>query len=224
MTYKWKSSSPLWSVFRIENASVRPSYETHGSRTTPFGTIEKHFSRDRAVVADRHLAELRAHPIVAAAFAKNGVRQVIGHGEHGLAIAEHEMFGVNELTRVAIKHLQPLVTPHFTRSKIQAFPGGVVTGLLAVHEKGEVFFQPVDGDARGFQFGENLANHGLFDLARIRGDEALTPFQAVILINPIALEAGYRIRDGVSILDILLGVFLAEGGRGQQNQDGARRQ
>jgi hypothetical protein len=39
----------------------------------------------------------------------------------------------------------------------------------------------------------------------------------MILINPITLQAGYWIGNGVSILDVFLRVFLTE--RGQEEDD-----
>ncbi len=189
-----------------------------------FGTVEKHFGRNRSVDVDRHLAELRVHPIVTTAFTKNRVRQVIGHGKHRLTIAKHEVLGIHELARVMFKYLQTLLATHFTRLEIQALPRGIVARLLAVHENGKRLLQPIDGDASSLQLGKDFANHGLFHFVVVRGNKAVTVFQAMILINPVTLQAGYRIGNGVSILNVFLGVFLGEHGHGQQDQDGGQRQ
>jgi hypothetical protein len=64
----------------------------------------------------------------------------------------------------------------------------------------------------------------VFDFAALRGHKALTVFQTVILIDPIALQAGQGIRHGVPILDVLRGEFLGERRQGQRDGQDARQQ
>ena len=187
-----------------------PSYETQGSRTTPCRTVEQHFGGNRAVAADRHPAKLRAHPVIRAALAENGVGQMIRHGEHRLAIAEHEVLGIHELARMIVEDLQiaacgAVHTPGSTSSSRR--------------DRCRAFGRPRDRQATspvrltatfsGLQLGKNFANHGLFHFVAFRGNEAVAVFQAVILIDPVTLQAGDGIGNGVPIPNVVRGVFLS---------------
>jgi len=201
-------------------AVVRDTRISHDS----LGAIEKHLGRNRSVAVDRHPAELRAHPIIAAAFPKHRVGQVIGHGEHRLAIAEHEVLRIDELVRVTVEDLQAFPAAHLTRPKIQGLPRRIVARPLAFHENGERLLQGIGRDAAGRQLGEDLADHGPFHVVAVGRDEALAALQAVILIDPVTLQAGYWIGSGVPSLDVFLRVFLREHGRAEQHQNAIRRQ
>jgi hypothetical protein len=199
----------------VRNAGI--SYDS-------LGTIEMHFGRDRSVAVDRHPAELRTHPIIAAAFTKHRVGEVIGHGKHRLTVAGHKVLRIDELTRVTVEDLQAFPAAHLTRPEIQGLPPRIVARPLAFHENGERLLQGIGRDAAGLQLSEDVANHGPLDAVVVCGDEAVTALQAMILIDPVALQTGYWIGSGVPSLNVFLRVFLGEHGRGQQDENAPRRQ